>query len=122
MKTLLLVEDDGSLQKALQTKLGEMCDCQIIAARDGETGLQLAVSKKPDLILLDIIMPRLDGVNLLTKLREDEWGKRARVLVLTNVADDERVARCIELGAEEYLLKTDWKIEDLAKEIISKIG
>jgi len=121
MKLILIVEDDDSLKKALQIKLAELPDSEIILAKNGVEGLKQALSKHPDLILLDIIMPHLDGVGMLEKLRQDEWGRQAKVLVLTNVSDNEQIARCTELGAEEYLLKADRQIEDIAQEIASKI-
>lgn len=118
--TILIVEDDVSLLKVLHTKLSEQPGITVIIARDGETGLATAMQNKPNLIVLDLIMPRLDGVSMMEKLRQDAWGKTARVLVLTNVDQNEKVARCLELGAEEYLVKTDWKLADLIAEIVSK--
>lgn len=119
-KTVLIVEDDVSLLKLLQTKLGEQLEASVLVARDGESGLATALQNKPNLIVLDLIMPRLDGVAMMERLRQDAWGKTARVLVLTNVDQNEKVARCLELGAEEYLVKTDWKLKDLIAEIVSK--
>ena len=85
----------------------------ILQASDGAEGLAIALEKHPELILLDVIMPRMGGLTMLQKLREDEWGKDAKVIMLTNYSDSEKVIEAKKLGAREYLIKTDWRIGGL---------
>lgn len=116
-KTILIVEDDKPIIKSLSLKLKES-GFHIFEAEDGEKGLQLAIEKKPDLILLDIIMPIMDGVTMLKKLRGiGKDFEKIKVLVLTNLIDDEKMAELMELGSSAYLVKTDWNIKDLVKRV-----
>ena len=116
MKKILFVEDESALQKAL-TDILTQAGYKVVSALDGEIGLRLAESEKPDLILLDIILPRLDGFEVLKKLKENPGLKEIPVIVLTNLEKMEDVERAIELGAKTYLVKTQYTI----KEVIEKI-
>lgn len=118
---ILIIEDECSLRKALAdkfTKEGFM----VIEAKDGEEGLKLALKEKPDLILLDIIMPKMDGITMLGKLREDKWGKDVRVIILTNLEDENKVMESVQKGAYDYLIKSDWKLEDVVKKAKEKLA
>ena len=76
-------------------------------AKNGVEGLALALKEHPDLILLDIVMPELDGMAVLSRLREDRWGKNARVLILTNLEGDaEKTVHAITNGVFEFLVKS----------------
>ena len=120
-KVILVVEDELSLARALVEKLFKE-GFSVIEARNGEEGLQVALREHPDLILLDIVMPKMDGITMLTKLREDSWGKGARVVILTNLSDDLSVDKSIQYGAFDYLVKTDWKIEEVIEKIRARLG
>jgi len=121
MKKILIVEDEQTLVKALTSKL-ENEGFEAEGAINGEEGMKLAKSKKPDLILLDVIMPRMDGMTMLKKLKEDEETKNIPVIMLTNLSDDKRVAESIESGAHDYLIKADWKIEDVVVKVKKKLA
>jgi two-component system alkaline phosphatase synthesis response regulator PhoP len=115
-KTILIIEDDTSLQEALKDALsrgGYAC----ITANDGEVGLQMSLEHKPNLIMLDLLMPKLDGMEMLKKLRQDAWGKNAHVLILTNLSADnsDRVRTIVETAPDFYLVKSDWSINDIVK-------
>ncbi len=116
MKTILFIEDESALQKALGDVLRHD-EFQMLSALDGEIGLRLAQEKLPDLILLDITLPRMNGFDVLARLKEDETTKQIPVIVLTNLEGMKDVDRAIELGATTYLVKANYKLED----IISKI-
>lgn len=124
VRKILIVEDEHSLQLALSDALtakGFVC----VSAADGMEGLHVALQEKPDLIMLDLIMPKVDGFDMLKKLRADSWGRNARVLVLTNLSADnsERVRAAVETYPEYYLVKSDWSINDIIKkteELLSK--
>ena len=116
MKKVLFVEDESALQKAL-TDILTRAGYKVISALDGEIGLRLAKSEKPDLILLDIILPRLDGFEVLKRLKENPGLKEIPVIVLTNLERIEDVEKAIELGAKTYLVKTQYTIEEVIEKI-----
>lgn len=115
-KTVLIVEDEPAYQHTLAQKLG-MEGFDVITASDGEEGLATALAKHPDLILLDIQMPKMDGIEMAKKLRADEWGKSAKIIILTNVSDEDKVAKAMETEVFEYVVKTDIKIEHLIEKV-----
>ncbi|MDB5204666.1 MAG: response regulator with CheY-like protein receiver domain and winged-helix DNA-binding-like protein [Candidatus Taylorbacteria bacterium] len=118
-KLLLIVEDEVSLRNALCIKFNRE-GFSVIDAKDGEAGLEIALAKTPDIILLDMVMPKLDGMAMLKKLRAtNDWGKNVPVILLTNLgADDEHRNKTI-LNDEnvEYLVKSDWAIGDLVEKV-----
>ena len=119
-KTILVVEDEISLLNALRDKLTRE-NFAVLEAKNGEEGLEVALREHPDLILLDIVMPKMDGMTMLRKLREDLWGKSAKVIILTNLSDNEKVAEALEQKSYEYLVKSDWKIEDVVAKVRERL-
>ena len=116
-KNILVVEDDANLRSILSEGLKRE-GYNVAQAKNGEEGLALALSGHPDLILLDIILPSMDGVSVLSQIREDEeWGKNVKVIMLTNLNDSQSVAACLALGAHSFLVKADWTIEDIMNTI-----
>ncbi|MFC1645117.1 response regulator [Patescibacteria group bacterium] len=113
---VLVIEDDKALREALDEKLGSE-GFNIFQARNGEEGLSIALDKKPDLILLDIVMPRMDGISMLDELRKDEWGKNVPVIMLTNLDATEDVSHVINKGINSYLVKSDWKLDEIVDKI-----
>lgn len=105
----------------LKRKL-ESDNYKVLVAKDGAEGLTKALGKHPDLILLDIILPVMDGVTFLGKLREDDWGKKVPVIVLSNLSRAAIVAKSKEKGASDYLVKTDWKLSDVMKKIKNELS
>ena len=120
-KILLITEDEPALRYVLRDKLSNI-GFKVFEAADGEEGLAVALKERPDLILLDLLMPKMDGISMLKKLREDEWGKKVKVLVLTNLEDTNKISEAIEHGAEEYLVKSDWTIESIVSKVREKFG
>ncbi|MBU6231995.1 MAG: response regulator [Patescibacteria group bacterium] len=119
-RKILFIEDEVALQKSLLERLLPE-GIAVIQAVDGQAGLDLALKDHPDLILLDIVLPKLDGIEFLKKLRQDPWGKTAPVIILTNLADNKRVAEAMGLDTFEYLLKKDWDIDEVAAKIHQKL-
>jgi two-component system alkaline phosphatase synthesis response regulator PhoP len=115
-KTVLLVEDDPSLSSTLIDNFEE-AGCRTLLAKDGPEGLARALQEHPDMILLDIMLPRLDGLEVLKELRADEWGKQARVILLTNRDDSATIADAVSRGGYDYMVKGDWKIKELVDEV-----
>ena len=120
-KILLITEDEPALRYVLRDKLSNI-GFKVFEAADGEEGLAVALKERPDLILLDLLMPKMEGISMLKKLREDEWGKKVKVLVLTNLEDTNKISEAIEHGAEEYLVKSDWTIESIVSKVREKFG
>lgn len=89
----------------------------VLEAIDGESGLALALSSKPDLILLDITMPKMNGLQMLHTLRKDAWGKDVPVLLLTNADDPTHIVRGVELKSNDYLIKSQTSLETIVKTI-----
>jgi len=116
-KTILVVEDDRSLLNVLVERFtGE--GFSVLRGLTGEEGLDLAIKNHPDLILLDIVMPKMDGITMLRKLRKDEWGKKALVILLTNLSADDKIMKAVtELEPAFYLIKTDWKMDDVIERV-----
>lgn len=121
MKKILFVEDESVLQKTCGEVLRKQ-GYKVLSALDGEIGLRLAKTQKPDLILLDLILPKIDGFELLKKLKESEETKTIPVIILTNLEGVGDVEKAIELGATTYLVKTDYNLEEVVDKIKSTLG
>jgi len=120
MKKILIVEDELPLREALVDKL-KLEGIETIEASNGEEGLRIALQEKPDMILLDVIMPVMDGITMLKKLREDSWGEGVRVLVLSNLSEGDKVEEAMNEGAFDYLVKSNWKIGDVIDKVKEKL-
>jgi DNA-binding response OmpR family regulator len=118
---ILIIEDEPSLRNVLGDKL-IIEGFAVLQAGDGEEGLQVALREHPDLILLDIMMPKMDGLTMLKMLRADAWGKKAKVILLTNSNDNEKVADAMAQGTYDYLVKSDWKITDVVDKIRERLS
>ena len=121
MKTILFIEDELTLQKVIGRFLEEE-GYQVKNALDGDIGLEIAKKYKPDLILLDIILPKKDGFEVLKELKRDEATKNIPVIVLTNLESDVDVGKALSLGATTYLVKANYKLEEITKKIKEIIG
>lgn len=119
-KTILIVEDEIPELNALRDKFTRE-NFAILEAKNGEEGLEIALREHPDIILLDIIMPVMDGMTTLVELRKDLWGKDAKVILLTNLSEAERIPEPLR-HAVDYLVKSDWKLEDIVKKVREKLG
>ena len=123
-KTILIIEDEKSLRGALVDIL--MLKKYIpLKARNGREGLELALSNHPDLILLDLIMPEMDGLTTLKKIREeDAWGKKVPIIILTNLSESKDLSTNDSVTSQStyYLIKSDWKLHDVVHKIESVLG
>jgi DNA-binding response OmpR family regulator len=120
-KRILIIEDERSLRKVLKDKIIQE-GLEALEAGDGEEGLKIALAEKPALILLDIIMPKMDGIDMLRRLRLDDWGKTVPVLVLTNLDSESKVEAAMAAHTFDYLIKSDLSIEEVVKKIKDKLG
>lgn len=116
MKKILLIEDESALQKSLGDALRED-GFEVLSALDGTTGERLAKSEKPDLIVLDLILPQKSGLEVFQSLKEDKTTEDIPVVILTNLEKIEHVEKALEMGAKTFLIKANYTL----KEILTKI-
>ena len=121
-KKILIVEDEEAMQKVISEAFSNQ-EFTTLTANDGEEGLAVSLKEHPDLILLDILMPKMDGMIMLQKLRQDEWGKGVPVIILTNVnpSANSVINSVLENNPAYYLVKSDVKLEgivDRVKEVL----
>lgn len=120
-KVVLIVEDDTLLAKMYESKLRHE-GLDVVIAPDGETGLSVALHTKPSLILLDVMMPKLSGIDMLQELRKDAWGHNVPVIILSNLSEKDEGERARELGVKEYLVKASLTPAEIAMKIKSYLG
>lgn len=113
-QTILVVEDDRQLRKALVKKFEDL-GYKVISAQNGETGLKLALSALPDLLILDMLMPKMNGHELLKLLRKDRRGKHIPVVVLTNDGSPTSIQEATEKGAPAYFSKASTSLSEVAE-------
>jgi DNA-binding response OmpR family regulator len=113
---ILIVEDDKFLRLLLERKLKNE-NFEVVAAEDGEEALEKIVTEKPDLILLDIILPKKSGFAVLEEINKDENLKRIPVFIISNLGQPEDIERGKNLGAKEYFVKAGLSLEELIKKI-----
>jgi two-component system alkaline phosphatase synthesis response regulator PhoP/two-component system response regulator VicR len=112
VKRILLAEDDRFLRRAAEAAL-KRAGFTVLAAADGEEALRMARAEKPDLVLLDLIMPKLQGFEVLKALKADPGTATIPVVVLSNLGQDGDVRRALEGGAVAYLVKANLSLDDL---------
>lgn len=114
-RKLLLVEDDRFLRRAAELALVQ-AGYSVVTAADGVAGLELARKERPDLVLLDLLMPRMSGLEVLAALRADEATRDLRVLILSNSSVERVVAEVRALGAD-YLVKANLSLRELVDRV-----
>lgn len=118
MNKVLLVEDDKILAKLYQIKFQKAgFDAQL--AFDGQEGFNLMKSYNPDLVILDLIMPKVDGISFLAKVKEDSElsGRKTPILVLSNLGQESDIKKATELGAKDFFIKADISLEQMVEKV-----
>lgn len=123
---ILISDDEAPLRHALRDKLTHE-GFEIEEASDGEEALEKLRSFKPDLMLLDFVMPRKDGVEVLKEMQEDKAIRDIKVIMLTNLSDPVKSYEATDAGegiltSMDYLVKSDWKLEEVVEKIRTKLG
>ena len=113
---ILVVEDEEILLTALSEELKQE-GFEVVGAKDGVEGVEKAGSEKPDLVLLDLVMPRLDGIGALKQMKEQPETKDIPVVILTNLSDYDKISDALSLGAMDYLVKANYRLEELVAKI-----
>ena len=111
-KKILVIEDDTNAMKVLMMRFSDE-GFSVMGATTGEEGLSMALSEHPSIMLVDIILPKMNGIEVVEKIRQDEWGKTARIIVVSNLTDEISIRRLAELGVIRYIVKTDFSVEKL---------
>lgn len=114
MAKILIIEDD-SLIVRMYKKIFEFEKYEVETAADGEEGLKKASSGNPTLILLDIMMPKINGIQVLKKLKADPATKKIPVIILTNLSGQTDAGTALKMGAVKYIVKSEYKPEEVAK-------
>jgi len=119
-KTIVFIEDEPTLQLTLGRSL-EAEGLKVVNTTDGVSGLALAKEIKPDLILLDLILPKMDGFKVLEAIRQDPEIKNTPVIVLTNLESPQDIEKAFSLGATTYLVKANYDLDEVVRKIKSLI-
>jgi DNA-binding response OmpR family regulator len=110
--TVLLIEDDAQIRQMYADAFTQ-AGLQVFVAEDGEAGVALALKHHPRVILVDIMMPDMNGHQVVQAIRKDSWGKNAHVIFLTNMSDAENVVSAVAQKPEEYIIKSQTEIKDV---------
>jgi len=114
--TVLIVEDDKTLRE-LYTEALTQAGIDVLSTGVGAEGVRLAREHHPDAIMMDIVLPGMTGHEVVKKIREDDWGKHATIIYLTNLADPANVVHAVEKEASEYIVKAN----TTPKEVVAKV-
>lgn len=121
MKKIVIIEDEVALQDALK-KAFTAEGYEVYQGFDGEEGLAVIKDKKPDMILLDLILPKKHGFEVLEEMKKSDDIKDIPVLVLTNLEESTEVMKAIELGARGYLIKANYALKEVLAKVKDIIG
>ena len=115
-KLIALVEDDRILSDAIYGGLKD-AEFEVDRAFDGEEGLAMVLAKKPDIVLLNILIPKMDGLTVAKKLKSNPETKHIPIIILTVLEKSESVAEALESGVYEYIVKSNFKVKDIVKRV-----
>ena len=120
MKKILFIEDEYALQRAL-TKVFEEEGFKVLSALNGEDGIRVAKKELPDVVILDLILPRKNGFEVLKELKSDTATGHIPVIILSNVGETAEIGKATELGANAYLVKADYLLDEVVQKVKSFI-
>lgn len=120
-KKILIVEDEELLLNLLKKKLEEL-NYQVLIAKDGITGFKAIQENELDLILLDVVMPKMGGFELLEKMGEDETIKKVPVIIISNSGQPVEIEKAKKLGVSDWLIKTEFDPQEVVNKVIKQIG
>jgi len=115
-KKILIIEDDKFLRQLVTKKISEQ-DFEIAEAVDGESGVEKAAEEDPDLILLDLILPGMDGFEVLSELKDDPELSSIPVIILSNLGQKDEIEKGLQMGAEDYLVKAHFTLGEIVEKI-----
>ena len=115
-KNILIVEDDKILRELISQKLQKE-DYNISAAIDGEEGFKKVKEEKPDIVLLDLILPGIDGFEVLERIKQDPEINKIPVVILSNLGQKEEIEKGLKLGATDYLIKAHFTLSEIVAKV-----
>jgi DNA-binding response OmpR family regulator len=119
-QTILLVEDEPLLRQSLNDVLVQ-AGYKVLLASDGKQGLDVALKEHPTLILTDHLMPVMSGVDMVAQLREDDWGKDAVVMLMTNMYDGDTLNKSLTVGVTDYVMKADVTVDKVVQLVQNRL-
>lgn len=120
-KKILIVEDDTFLQGLAATKLSKE-GYEVVTASNGDDAVHKLTTETLDFVLLDLVLPGLDGFGILEQIRKNEKTKATPVIIFSNLAEDKDIKRAQELGANEFMIKSNFTLDELAEKIGQILG
>ncbi len=120
MKRVLIIEDEEIMLKLLKRKLSQ--DYEVFTATDGQQGLDMIKRAAPDLILLDLVMPKMDGFGVMEEITKDENLKKIPLVVISNSGQPVEMDKIKEMGARDWLIKTEFDPQELSDKVKKIIG
>lgn len=120
MQTILIIEDSGLLRAVVKDAL-ETAGFSVIEAEDGKVGLEKALTAHPALIMLDLMMPVMDGLTMFKLLRKDEWGAHVPVVMLTGT-DKDKVTSWVDGEEIDFLMKENWMMDEVVAKVKRRLG
>jgi CheY-like chemotaxis protein len=120
-KKILIIEDEEILLDLLEKKLKNL-GYDVFVARDGEAGLKVMRERVPDLILLDIIMPKMGGFEVMEEMKKEEKLKDIPVIIISNSGQPVELDRAKKLGAKDWLIKTEFDPQEVIEKVAKQIG
>ncbi len=114
--TVLIVEDDTNIRDLYADAFG-FAGITVLLAKNGAEGVDLALQHHPDAILMDIMMPVMNGHEAMNNIRRDAWGKHAKVVYLTNMSDPENIIHAVEQGSDEYIIKANLTPKEVVNQV-----
>ncbi len=121
MKKILIVEDEALLLEVLRDEFTH-AGFSALLAKDGSEGLATAQKELPDVILVDILMPKMDGITMLNKIRQNSKLANTPAIILTNLNDNKTIEQALQSGVYDFLVKSDWNPKDLVKRVKEKLN
>ncbi|OIO20073.1 MAG: hypothetical protein AUJ23_00755 [Candidatus Magasanikbacteria bacterium CG1_02_32_51] len=121
-KKILIVEDEKAESMALVARF-KMEGFIVLEAFNGEEGLKIALEQQPDFILSDIKMPVMDGIQMITQIRQSgDWGKTVPILMLTGVVEVDSISKIVEQGVNDYIVKGAMNLDDVVAKVNDKLA
>lgn len=121
MPKIAIVEDDQAISQMYRIKF-ESEGFEVETAENGKLGLELCEHMKPDIVLLDLMMPEMNGDEMLQKLRATDWGKNTKVIILTNMGEQEAPTDIKKLKIESFIVKADMTPRQVAERVKNTLG
>jgi len=113
---MLIIEDDTFIMDMYRTKF-EMADYEVLMAEDGNKGIKMIKENKPDIVILDVVMPQMDGFEVLKTIKKDSNLKDIPVILLTNLGQKENIEDGLKLGADDYVIKAHFTPEEVVGKV-----